>query len=106
MEETILGKFKDIFKGEHKWFAWFVVGSTAVFLLSWLVGPGNTIVHWVKAKREISAQERQMELYREQIEAMNQNIEELENNKDTLEKFARERFKFAAPGEDVYIIED
>ena len=47
-----------------------------------------------------------MELYRAQIDEMNQNIEELENNRDTLEKFARERFHFAAPGEDVYVIED
>ncbi len=46
-----------------------------------------------------------MEIYRQQIREMDQNIEELENNRDTLEKFARERFKFAAPGEDVYVIE-
>ena len=46
-----------------------------------------------------------MEKYREEIEAMNQNIEELKTNRDTLEKFARENFHFAAPGEDVYIVE-
>ncbi len=100
-----MGKFKDIFTGEHRKFAWFVVISTALFLGSWLIGPGNTIVHWIKTKREIAQMEKQMEMYRQQIDDMNQNIDELENNKDTLEKFARERFKFAAPGEDVYIIE-
>lgn len=82
-----------------------MVISTTVFLLLWLVGPGNTIVHWVKAKNEISSQEKQMEYYREQIEIMDRDIEELQTNKDSLEKFARERFRFAAPGEDVYIIE-
>ena len=46
-----------------------------------------------------------MEYYREQIEIMDRDIEELQTNKDSLEKFARERFRFAAPGEDVYIIE-
>ena len=101
-----MGKIKDIFTGEHRKFAWFVVISTSLFLLSWLIGPGNTIIHWVKARNEISSQEKQMEVYRAQIDEMNQNIEELENNRDTLEKFARERFHFAAPGEDVYIIED
>ena len=101
-----MGKIKDIFTGEHRKFAWFVVISTSLFLLSWLIGPGNTIIHWVKARNEISSQEKQMEMYRTQIDEMNQNIEELENNRDTLEKFARERFHFAAPGEDVYVIED
>ena len=101
-----MGKIKDIFTGEHRKFAWFVVISTSLFLLSWLIGPGNTIIHWVKARNEISSQEKQMEVYRTQIDEMNQNIEELENNRDTLEKFARERFHFAAPGEDVYVIED
>ena len=101
-----MGKIKDIFTGEHRKFAWFVVISTSLFLLSWLVGPGNTIIHWVRARNEISNQEKQMEMYRTQIDEMNQNIEELETNRDTLEKFARERFRFAAPGEDVYVIED
>ena len=101
-----MGKIKDIFTGEHRKFAWFVVISTSLFLLSWLIGPGNTIIHWVKARNEISSQEKQMEMYRTQIDEMNQNIDELENNRDTLEKFARERFHFAAPGEDVYVIED
>ena len=101
-----MGKIKDIFTGEHRKFAWFVVISTSLFLLSWLIGPGNTIIHWVKARNEISSQEKQMEVYRAQIDQMNQNIEELENNRDTLERFARERFHFAAPGEDVYVIED
>ncbi|MBQ8811775.1 MAG: septum formation initiator family protein [Bacteroidales bacterium] len=100
-----MSKITDIFKGEYRKFAWFVVISTTVFLLLWLVGPGNTIVHWVKAKNEISSQEKQMEYYREQIEIMDRDIEELQTNKDSLEKFARERFRFAAPGEDVYIIE-
>ncbi len=100
-----MGKIKDIFTGEHRKFAWFVVISSALFLGSWLIGPGNTIIHWIKAKNEIARQERQMEIYRQQIQEMDQNIEELENNRDTLEKFARERFKFAAPGEDVYVIE-
>ena len=100
-----MGKIRDIFTGEYRKFAWFVVVSTTLFLLLWIVGPGNTIIHWVKAKREIRWQEKQMEIYREQIEAMDENIDALHNDKDSLEKFARERFQFAAPGEDVYIIE-
>jgi len=100
-----MGKIRNIFSGEHRKFAWFVVISTSIFLLSWLIGPGNTIVHWIRTGREINRQERQMELYRQQIEDMNRDIEELQNDRDSLEKFARERFNFAAPGEDVYVME-
>ena len=99
-------KIKDIFRGEHRKFAWFVVVSTAVFMASWLVGPGTTVIHWIQAKREIAAQERQMEKYRSEIEDMDRNIEDLKTNRDSLEKFAREQFGFAVPGEDVYIVED
>ena len=99
-------KIRDIFRGEHRKFAWFVVVSTAVFMASWLVGPGTTVIHWIQARREIAAQERQMEKYRSEIENMDRNIEELKTNRDSLEKFAREQFGFAVPVEDVYIVED
>jgi cell division protein FtsB len=36
---------------------------------------------------------------------MNEEIQALTNSRDSLEKFARETYHFAAPGEDVYIIE-
>ena len=103
---TILGKIRDIFSGEHRKFAWFVVVTTTLFLGSWLIGPGNTIIKWIKAKNEITYQEKQMEIFHQQIEDMDESIEDLKTNRDSLEKFARERFYFAAPGEDVYIIED
>ena len=100
-----MGKIRDIFTGEYRRLAWFSAFLTLVFLVVKLFGPGNSVVRWIEAKREIASQERQMEKYREEIEAMNQNIEELKTNRDTLEKFAREKFHFAAPGEDVYIVE-
>ena len=100
-----MGKIRDIFTGEYRRLAWFSAFLTLVFLVVKLFGPGNSVVRWIEAKREIASQERQMEKYREEIEAMNQNIEELKTNRDTLEKFARENFHFAAPGEDVYNVE-
>ena len=97
-------KIKDIFTGEHRFLAWFVVVATAIFVIMKFVGPGNTVIHWIEAKREIARQERQMEEYRREIDAMNQDIDELKTNRDSLEKFAREQFGFSVPGEDVYII--
>ena len=40
-----------------------------------------------------------------EIEEMDREIQNLRNNPDTLETFARETYHFAAPGDDVYIVE-
>ena len=95
----------DIFKGEHRRFWIFVALATAVFLFIWIVGPGNTIIHWAKAKMDINAQEKEIEQYRNDLEEMDKRINMLKTDKDTLEKFAREQYYFTAPGEDVYIVE-
>jgi cell division protein FtsB len=47
-----------------------------------------------------------MEIYRNEIEDMRRKVQMLENNRDSLEKFAREQFYFAAPGEDVFTVEE
>ena len=100
-----MGKIKDFFTGEHRRLAWVTLVGTVIFVLMRLFGPGNTVIHWIEAKREIVRQERQMDEYRREIEAMDQNIDELKTNRDSLEKFAREQFGFAVPGEDVYIVD-
>ncbi len=46
-----------------------------------------------------------MDRLRSDIDAMDAEIQALTNSRDSLEKFARETYHFAAPGEDVYIIE-
>lgn len=100
-----MSKFSNIFKGEHKNFRIFVAFSTAVFVFIWLVGPGNTWIHWAKAGVEIKRQERQIREYEQEIERMDKRVDMLKTDRDTLEKFAREQFQFAAPGDDVYVIE-
>ena len=84
---------------------WFVTLATAVFLFVWIVGPGNTIIHWVSAAVETRRQERLIEQYQQQNAQMEERLQMLKNDKDTLEKFAREQFRFAVPGEDVYLVE-
>ena len=101
----IMGKIKDIFKGPHKTFAYFAAISTAVFLLLWLVGSGNTFIHWAKAGIEIRRQEKIIREYEMQNAEMDRRINMIKTDRDTLEKFAREHFNFAVPGEDVYVIE-
>ena len=101
----ILLKIKEAYRGPRRKFFWFATLATAVFLFVWIVGPGNTVIHWAKAGRDIRRQEKQMEFYREQNAQMENRLRLLKNDRDTLEKFAREQFHFAAPGEDVYIVE-
>lgn len=101
---NIWEKIKAIYTGERRWFAWFVTVSLALFIYSWLFGRGNTILHWIDAKREISRQEAQIDEYQRQIDDMDCTIDQRQTDLDTLEKFAREQYNFAEPGEDVYII--
>ena len=98
-------KIKSEFTGDRRRFAWFTLVVLIVFIFSWLVGDGNTIPGWIKAKKEIKKQKAQMEEYQRQIDEMDGSIDQRVTDIDTLEKFAREQYNFAAPGEDVYIIE-
>lgn len=100
-----MGKVKDIFKGPHRKFAWFVVVVTGVFAFLWIVGPGNTVIHWFRAGIEIRRQEQLIKDLEQQNAEMDARIRMLKTDKDTLEKFAREQFNFAVPGEDVYVVE-
>ena len=101
----ILGKIKDLFRGEHGTFFKFVSVCLALFIILWIVGPGNTVIHWARSKSELRHQKKQVELYQKEIEQMRRQVEMLQNNRDSLEKFAREQFMFSAPGEDVFIVE-
>ena len=100
-----MGKIKDIFKGPHRNFARFVVAVTGLFVFFWIVGPGNTVIHWGKAALDIRRQGREIRELKMQNAEMDRQIRMLKTDRDTLEKFAREHFDFAVPGEDVYIIE-
>ena len=98
-------KIRNLYKGEHGTFFKFVTFCVTVFIVLWIVGPGNTVLHWARSKSDLRLQKKQMELYQKEIEQMRRQVRMLESNRDSLEKFAREQFYFAAPGEDVYVVE-
>ena len=100
-----MGKIKNIFNGPHKNFVRFVAIVTAIFILLWIVGPGNTFIHWIKAGLEIHRQEKAIENYHKENAELDRRINMMKTDRDTLEKFAREQYNFAAPGEDVYVVE-
>lgn len=105
-KESIKAKIKDIFHGPHRSFAWTVVVVTCIFLIVWTFGPGNTFVGWIRAKRDISSMERQIRDYGAKTSEMDERIHELRSSRDSLEKFAREKFLFSAPGEDIYLVDE
>ena len=102
---AIWAKIKAAYTGPRRKFFWFATVITSIFLFVWIVGPGNTIGHWIKAGVEIRRQEKLIQQYEEQNAQMQKRLNMLKNDQDTLEKFAREQFNFAEPGEDVYVIE-
>lgn len=101
-----MGKIKDLFTGEHRSFFIFAAVATGVALLVLTFAPGNNIIHWIGAKVTLADQQRQIDDYRKGIETMDKRVKMLTSDRDTLEKFAREHFHFAAPGDDVYLIEE
>ena len=54
----------------------------------------------------MTSMERQIRDYEQRSAEMDSRINKLRSNRDSLEKFAREKFYFSAPGEDIYIVED
>ena len=75
------------------------------YFLPFVIVVHSSVLNWVRANIEIRRQERQMDKYRQEIDEMDAEIRALTDSKDSLEKFARETYHFAAPGEDVYILE-
>ena len=78
-------------RSDHNYFLPFVIIITAVAALWLLFFSHSSVLNWVRANWD--------------IDAMDAEIRSLTNSRDSLEKFARETYHFAAPGDDVYIIE-
>jgi cell division protein FtsB len=92
-------------RSDHNYFIPFVLIVTALVALWLLFFSHSSVLNWVRASVEIRQQERKMEQYRREIDEMDAEIRSLTGNRDSLEQFARETYHFAAPGDDVYIIE-
>lgn len=101
-----MGKLKDLWNGDNGGFFKFATVITVVFLAKVLFFGQNSLVRWTKAGLELKGQRKQIERYQEEIRSMDKQIEMLSNDRDSLEEFARENFLFAAPGDDVFIVEE
>ena len=84
----------------------YILWSTVAFLVIILFFRHDNLIRWIKAGLTIRKQEKQIEWYDAEIKELDKQIEAMSTDRDTLEKYARERFLFAEPGDDVYLIPD
>lgn len=78
----------------------------SVFFVLWLtVLSPNTIGDWINDLHKVSEQKKQIDYYHESIQGIEERLVQLRSNSDSLEKFARERYYFHAPDEEVFIVE-
>lgn len=100
-----MGKWAWLKRSEHNYLLPFVIVVTTVVALWLLFFAQNSVLNWVKASVEERSQEAEMARLNAEIAEMDREIENLRTNRDSLESFARETYYFAAPGDDVYIVE-
>jgi len=105
MEEQKKDKWAWLKRSDHNYFIPYVIVVTAVVALWLLFFSHNSVLNWVRAAMEVKTQEKEMARLKQEIKDMDAEIEDLSSNRDSLETFARETYHFAAPGDDVYIVE-
>ncbi|MBR4775187.1 MAG: septum formation initiator family protein [Bacteroidales bacterium] len=107
MEE---GKKKDrwawLKRKDHNYLLPFIIIVTVPVAL-WLLffAPHNSGLIWIKASMEEKNQQVEITRLQAEIKELEREVETLRNNLDSLEAFARETYHFAAPGDDVFIVE-
>ncbi|MBP5373865.1 MAG: septum formation initiator family protein [Bacteroidales bacterium] len=79
--------------------------ATSIVALWLLFISHSSVLNWVKATVEVKRQEKEMARLNAEMDQMDREIENLSQNRDSIEAYAREHYRFAAPGDDVYIIE-
>ena len=92
-------------RSDHNYFIPFVIIVTTVVAVILLFLSHNSVLNWVKATIEVKNQEKEMARLQAEIKEMDDEFNALTTKKDSLESFARETYHFAAPGDDVYIVE-
>ncbi len=104
-EEVKKSRWALLKRSDHNYLIPFVIVVTTVVALWLLFFAHNSVLSWIRATVEVKNQEKEMARLQSEIDQMDQEINNLRNNRDSLESFARDTYHFAAPGDDVYIVE-
>lgn len=105
MEQKSKDRWAWLKHSDHNYLIPFVIVVTTVVALWLLFFAHNSVLNWIRASVEVKNQEKEMQRLQREIEEMDREIDNLRNNRDSLESFARGTYHFAAPGDDVYIVE-
>lgn len=105
MEEEKKDRWAWLKRKDHNHLLPFVIIVTLVVALWLLFFAHNSVLSWIKASVEEKAQQAEMTRLQAEIDEMERETQALRNNPDSLESFARETYHFAAPGDEVYIVE-
>jgi len=100
------GRIKQAWNGPHRGFYRYAAVATGVAALYILFISNDNIFRWLGARREISRQEAEIRHYTKENAKLDLRIQRLSTERDTLEEFARENFRFAEPGDDVFLTEE
>lgn len=105
-----MGKFRDLWdkskdgkQREQRSFVRYACIATLLFVLFLLLKHDNLIV-WIKSAFILRSQTKQIIELRHNNDALRNSAEKLTNDRDSLETFAREKYYFSEPDEDVYIL--
>ncbi len=74
-----------------------------IFIVWIIFFDANNLIDWVKVRRNVIEQNRQIQYYQKEIVIIDKKLNELNSNLDSLEKFAREQYYFKKSDEDIYV---
>jgi cell division protein FtsB len=103
----MLGRFKDgrelLYRSRHK------LAATGIVVLLCVVGyyavfGANGLMDYQQKRRESWELDRQIKTLQQQNSGMEQEVKALKSDPKTIEKEARERLRYARPGEVVYTL--
>lgn len=98
-----MGKFGKFWSDGRGSFLRYAVIVTLLFILWAGFLRKDSMRGWVRARVEYRAQEKEKARYTREIEEMERRVRVLTEDLDSLEQFARETYRFHAPGEEVFI---
>ena len=92
---------KNFFRFLRKWWLLFAVLLFFVYLMFF---DHNSIMVRMEYNNELDSLRGVLQNYKDQIRSDSMQIEELRNDKSALERYAREKYGYKHPDEDVFII--
>lgn len=83
---------------------WWLLLAVVLFFVYLMFFDNNSIMVRLEYKHELDSLKEVVRDYKEKIKTDSMQIEELKNDKSALEKYAREKYGYKHPDEDVFII--